>query len=236
MTTNNQTALLPRHSAEYGPRHLRVPAALYVAAIALTQLALLVSATLISGTQWFLWHDQAPVQLAAGYSQRAGRLDCQILIWGDSSTMTGLNPAVIQGMTGLKTCNVAEIYPLQQVVGSAVPLDAYLRKNAPPRFLVASWTSAAYWARVPAWSTTDTINGTLYGLDYLERRKFLWEALKRPASLFSFDAWVLHALAVDAVKRLTGHFTPLPNVRSQRDEHMGWFQYPGPTQTGCRRV
>ena len=45
------------------------------------------------------------------------------------------DPDLVQRITGLKTCNLAEGVTILWVVGSRFPLDAYLENNKRPRYL-----------------------------------------------------------------------------------------------------
>ena len=61
---------------------------------------------LIGTTSWFRFHDDYPQLLNIGYGSRVQGLDCDIVLYGDSTPLSGLDPAIIQAKTGLKTCNI----------------------------------------------------------------------------------------------------------------------------------
>jgi len=61
--------------------------------------------------------------------------NCQVLIYGDSSVVTGLNPVLVEKSTRLKTCNIAQSQSIVAVLGT-FPVDAYLRENQAPKYLV----------------------------------------------------------------------------------------------------
>jgi hypothetical protein len=69
--------------------------------------------------------------------------DCEILIYGDSSTMTGDDPALIETQTHLKTCNISQTQPTVLVTGM-LPVELYLRHNKLPRFLVIQLAPEAF--------------------------------------------------------------------------------------------
>ena len=61
--------------------------------------------------------------------------DCDVLIYGDSSTMSGDDPDIIEARTHLKTCNIAQTQPVVLNSGT-LPIDIFLRKNRAPKYLV----------------------------------------------------------------------------------------------------
>lgn len=96
---------------------------------------LLAAALLILPSQWFALRSQNAYLINLGYGARLRGEDCQILIYGDSSAMVGVNPSIIQARTGLSACNIAEFQPMTALNGTVI-LDTYLDHNKPPRFLI----------------------------------------------------------------------------------------------------
>jgi hypothetical protein len=96
---------------------------------------LLAAAVLILPSQWFALRSQNAYLINLAYGATLRSEDCQILIYGDSSAMVGINPSIIRARTGLSTCNIAEFQPMTSLNGTIV-LDTYLEHNKPPRFLV----------------------------------------------------------------------------------------------------
>lgn len=60
------------------------------------QLVVFVGVLLLTPTWWFLTHDNYPGVVQAGYGSRLTHADCEIVLYGDSSALTALDPAVIQ--------------------------------------------------------------------------------------------------------------------------------------------
>jgi hypothetical protein len=71
---------------------------------------------------------------------------CEVLIYGDSSAMTGVDPRVIKADTGLTTCNVAATWPIVSLLGT-MPIDAFLEHNPPPKFLVIQLAPRTFYMR-----------------------------------------------------------------------------------------
>src|SRR5579859_3101721 len=58
--------------------------------------------------------------------------DCDVLIFGDSTAMTGINPDVVESNTGFKTCNIAVTNAVLAVTDN-LTLNHYLAHNAKPK-------------------------------------------------------------------------------------------------------
>jgi hypothetical protein len=70
-----------------------------------------------------------------GYGLRLRNADCQVLIYGDSSAMVGVDPATLEADTGLSACNIADFAGMMRLNGTMV-LDDYLAHNRRPEYLV----------------------------------------------------------------------------------------------------
>jgi hypothetical protein len=217
------------------PAISRTAAGWYIAGFIAVQVLVLLLTFMIPSTQWFLWHDHYPGLRNMGYSQRVGRIGCQILIYGDSSSVTGMDPAVVQAMTGLKTCNVSEGTTVQEVVGSDVPLQAYLQHNASPRFLLGTWTPSIFRPHIASFDTY-TPEGAVYAMQFGERRQLLLFLLRHPNNMVKYSIWVLQSLADGVVDELNGKARHQIDARAQRSAHMGQWPYPLPPETHCVRT
>jgi hypothetical protein len=96
---------------------------------------LLMAALIIVPSRWFALHSQNSYLVNVGYGAKLYGENCQVVIYGDSSAMVGIDPSLIRARTGLSTCNIAEFQPMTMLNGTML-LDMYLAHNAPPRFLV----------------------------------------------------------------------------------------------------
>jgi hypothetical protein len=81
---------------------------------------------------------------------------CDVLIDGDSTASTGIDPRVITAQTGLSACNIASTRPIVDAFGTW-PLDTYLQHNAAPRVLVLQFGPelfyrATRWEDIPAYA------------------------------------------------------------------------------------
>ena len=76
-----------------------------------------------------------PYNQVENYAFSLGHEDCEIVIFGDSSAMTGVDPIKIEGMTNHKTCNISQTQPTVVATGT-LTVDLYLKQNTAPRYLV----------------------------------------------------------------------------------------------------
>lgn len=76
-----------------------------------------------------------PYNQVENYPFSLNHKDCEILIYGDSSTMTGVDPVRLETLTHRKACNISQTQPTVLATGT-LPIDLYLKQNALPKYLV----------------------------------------------------------------------------------------------------
>jgi len=206
---------------------------MYVAGFLLAQIAVVVSAIRITGTRWFLMHDNYPGLRVLGYSNWAGPLNCDVVLYGDSSALSALDPKVIEQVTGLKACNISEGVAVHVVAGSDAPLRSYLARNPPPRFLLSMWTPSDFRPDRPAFSA-DTPEGIVYLAQFEGMGAVGREFAHNPLSLPTYAAWTLHAVADGVVAHVNGPEKDF-EVHAQRTSEQGQWLFPLPAQTKCVR-
>ncbi len=74
------------------------------------------------------WH-------AMDYHAHMRGQNCDVVIFGDSTAATGIDPLIIEQYTGLKTCNLALPYMALATTGTTV-LDQYLKFNSAPKLII----------------------------------------------------------------------------------------------------
>ena len=210
---------------------------LYVTGFVSVQVVFLGLALFLASTPWFLTHDAYPGMYQTGYSLRLKHADCDIVIYGDSSTLTGLDPDIIQGITGLTTCNLAEGVTIQGVVGSLFPLDTYLENNKRPRYLLTMYTPSLFRPSVDRFTEYQP-EGVLYLLQYDRTREMLHGLLQRRKWLVDFDLWAGRGILKDLANRyIPGVNTKVPvDTRAQRDSRHGIWSFPESPETNCVRT
>jgi hypothetical protein len=225
-----------RHEPVARPWKLR----LYVTALLLAPVVMLAGTVLWMMLPAYRLHAQYAYLADTGYGMRLRGADCDVVVYGDSTAMTGVEPHVIEQRTGLKTCNIAEVAGVQVVDGMMV-LDTYLRHNRPPQFIVFQYAPENL---NPAknWNEVSTFEGVFLRLQYRPDAAFWREMLRHPDELIG-DAelgfrtgveWLfkprLPAAVLDA--RDTSHgrlpergpaFTSCPGIVSLRAPDLAWL-------------
>jgi hypothetical protein len=109
----------------------------------------------------------------------ARNVPCEVLVYGDSTAITGVDPAVIQWLTGLRTCNIAQTKGVLVVLGTS-GLDIFLKHNPRPRYLVLQFSGADFY-QPRNWSdTTAYMEGVVPLLRYFPARAFLAAVARHP--------------------------------------------------------
>jgi hypothetical protein len=137
-----------------------------------------------------------PFLLNPDYAFSLKQVDCEVLIYGDSTALTGLDPSVVARATGLKTCNIAQARSVVEILGM-LALDTYLKNNAPPRFIVMQFAP----------ETLSRSRSNFFwpeGLTLLLREKSLLEALptfvRHPVEAYHFSIWAIKARIAAVLK------------------------------------
>jgi hypothetical protein len=209
----------------------------YVVGFVAVQVFFLLFTLVLASTPWFMTHDAYPGMLQSGYSIRLKHADCDVVLYGDSSALTGLDPDIVQKVTGLKTCNLSEGATIQGVVGSRFPLDVYLENNKRPRYLLGMYTPSLFRPYVEQFTDYQP-EGVLYLLQYDRSHEMMRELLGRRDYLLKFDLWAGHQMIREFLNRYTPgrNAMALVDTRAQRDSRNGIWPYPLPPETQCVRT
>jgi hypothetical protein len=210
--------------------------AAYLAILFLVPLLLLSLAFCIATTDWFFYHDNYFALRNIGYSLTLHHADCRVVLTGDSSALTGLDPATVTRLTGLRACNLAEGVTVTAVTGS-YPLDAYLQRNAPPKYIVFMLTPSMFRPSSSWHDTSSYYEGILYLLRFERNNGGLKTVLSHPIEALSFSAWAAHGIFADAFSRLTDphKYDGLEDPALRRQRHNGLFTFYSGPETSCFR-
>ena len=77
----------------------------------------------------------SPFSRVMDYPFELQHVDCEIVVFGDSSALTSEDPRVLEAQTRLKTCNIAQPAPNLAITGTLV-VDEYLKRNQAPKVLL----------------------------------------------------------------------------------------------------
>lgn len=189
----------------------------------------------VGSTEWFLLHDAYPGARVMGYGEQLHDKNCQILLYGDSTALTELDPSIISARTGLTACNISEGAPVQEISGSNFVLDEYLRHNARPLYLVSAWSATWFRPETPR-DSGYAPEGVIYAMHYDHSGFGLF--LLHPQHLISFIGWVAKRLVADIDERLSGEHARVwaHDERASRAQRLGIWTYRSPPETSCTRV
>jgi hypothetical protein len=158
--------------------------------------------------------------------------DCDVLIYGDSTAMTGIDPEVVSRNTGFKTCNIAVTNAVLAVTGN-LTLDHYLQQNARPKVLVIQLSPDDFQQENRVWKHTIYAEGLLEQLRHgspEESRRIL---LGHPHEAVSFAGYAAGFSAYYAIKDLWFRTTHLRPEEDQVQVRNGFFTPPAPPRTYC---
>lgn len=166
----------------------------YCITIALVPVIAVVCSVLIARSSWYLRHQRNSYLAISDYPFSLINRNCDVIIYGDSSALTGASPLVIEAATGLRTCNIAQPNTTLAIAGTFA-LDSYLQNNSRPKFLIFQFTA-------PDFSPMNS-NGRLYeeGALQLIRHKLDLQTFQlfamHPMQALEFSEFILRTALLD---------------------------------------
>ncbi|GAC1417319.1 MAG: hypothetical protein NVSMB62_07920 [Acidobacteriaceae bacterium] len=159
--------------------------------------------------------------------------NCDVLIYGDSTAMTGINPEVIERNTGLKTCNIAVTNSVLAVAGN-LTLDRYLDHNTRPRVLLIQLSPDGFQPESYSWRQTVYAEGLVellrHGSPAASRRVLL----THPQESIAFAGYAAGFAAYAVLKEVVFHTTHLRATEDTVPIRNGFFTPPAPPSTSCK--
>ncbi len=158
--------------------------------------------------------------------------DCDVLVFGDSTAMTGIDPDVIERNTGFKTCNIAVTNAVLAVTHN-LTLNRYLAHNGRPRVLLVQLSPDGFQPESNAWSQTVYPEGLLELLRHGTPAESRHMLLTHPQQAIAFAGYAAGFTLYAGVKDIWFHVT---NRRPEEDAvtiHNGFFTPPSPPSTSC---
>ena len=207
---------------------------LYTLGFVCVQMLGLAAVLLLTTTQWFLKHDGYPGLQMTGYSLRLRDVNCDVVLYGDSSALTGLDPHIVQQITGLKTCNISEGTTIQNIVGM-FPIDEYLKHNRRPAFILATYTPSIFDPLQRPFQQYQ-VEGMTYAFEYARSPTFYRGLLYHKRWLLNYTLWAGRSIIDDTFNRLFHRSSLHVDPREQRRSRDGIWPYPLPTETHCVRT
>lgn len=161
--------------------------------------------------------------------------DCDVLIFGDSTAMTGINPELVERNTGFRTCNISVTNAVLAVTRN-LTLDQYLAHNVAPRVLLIQLSPDGFQPDASVWEHTVYPEGLLELLRHgspAEVRKVLLAHPQQAIAFAGYSAgFTLYAGIKEAWFQLTSR-RPEEDLITVRN---GFFTPPAPASTSCIRV
>ncbi|HEY4381105.1 MAG TPA: hypothetical protein VGN01_12220 [Acidobacteriaceae bacterium] len=158
--------------------------------------------------------------------------DCDVLIFGDSTAMTGIDPDVVERNTGFKTCNIAVTNSVLAVTHN-LTLNRYLDNNAKPRVLLVQLSPDGFQPESTGWRQTVYPEGMLELLRHGNRAESRRVLLTHPQEAIAFAGYAAGFSLYSVGKDIWFHVT---NMRPEEDTvtiHNGFFTPPSPASTSC---
>ena len=112
-----------------------------------------------------------------------------VVIFGDSTGLTGVRPDVIESRTGLKACNLSQAVGSFIMTGCTLTLDRYLASNKQPEFIVLHLATFNLAPR--PWDHLDHVEGMLSLLRNRPDRQTAEIFLHHPFWSLQFSSYVL---------------------------------------------
>jgi hypothetical protein len=200
----------------------------YIAPLIAVPLLIFVAAILIVPTDWFADRSGNIFIDTLGYGAALHNANCEIAVYGDSTAMLGINPAVVRHLTGLSTCNIAEVAGVN-VVNGTMPLDQFIEHNPRPRFIVFLFAPEGLNQESQRHNPeVTTFEGVTYRFRQPHRLAGLIAMMRHPEDLFS---WAEHGVRMSISDINT---KPLPpETKSLRFRTLGQTPFNNPPLTSC---
>ena len=158
--------------------------------------------------------------------------NCDVLVYGDSTAMTGINPEVVNRQTGFKTCNISVTNAVLAVTGN-LTLDHYLEQNAHPKVLIVQLSPDDFQQENRVWKQTIYAEGLLELLRHGSPEEGRRVLLTHPHEAVAFAGYAAGFTAYYAIKDVWFHTTRLRSEEDRIKVHNGFFTPPSPARTYC---
>ena len=158
--------------------------------------------------------------------------ECDVLVYGDSTAMTGIDPDLVEGRTGFRTCNIAVTNAVLAVTND-LTLSAYLAHNAKPRVLLVQLSPDHFRPENHAWQKTIYAEGLLELLRHTEPSQARRVLLTHPQEAIAFAGYSAGFTAWYALKDIWFHTTHLRPEEDMVTVRNGFFTPPSPARTQC---
>lgn len=172
--------------------------------LALLPLAAMLGAVGLAKSDWLMRRGMpAYLQMMDAEWGIRGR-SCEVLVFGDSTALTGMMPWVIEQESGRTTCSVAMTKGTVGVMGTT-SLERYLENNPAPQVLILAFAPED-WRHFGAWGEVAYVEGALQLVRHGTARQYVTALVTHPSEAFGFATFIYKA----ALGVLDGH----PSIQS----------------------
>jgi hypothetical protein len=158
--------------------------------------------------------------------------NCDVLVYGDSTAMTGIDPDVVDRATGFHTCNIAVTNAVLAVTGN-LTLDHFLQQNARPKMLIVQLSPDDFQRDARAWNHTIYAEGLLELLRHGSPEESRHVLFTHPHEAISFAGYAAGFSAYYAIKDVWYRTTHIRPEEDQVRVRNGFFTPPSPARTYC---
>ncbi len=213
-----------------GPRRLS-PVGYCLLLVLLPLLA--IPALIALGRSDFFLHHGASVWVQANDKVFDTRQrQCDVLIYGDSTAMTGIDPDRVEEQTGFRTCNIAVTNAVLAVTGN-LTLDHFLANNPKPKVLLIQLSPDGFQPESSVWKHTVYAEGMLELLRHGQPAATRRLLITHPAESVAFAGYAAGYTAWYGIKSVWYHATSLRPEEDTLTVRNGFFTLPSPARTSC---
>ena len=192
----------------------------------------------IAPSQWLSNRIQDPFLDDVGYGATLHNVNCELVIYGDSSAEVGLDAVALQQRTGMSTCNLAEPASMTVLNGTTI-LDRYLAQNSPPRVLVFFFAPEHLNPHPPN-TSVGAFEAITYRMNQPDKLAYMASMWREPLLLFTWASFAdERAARIIAAQMLTVlHVRPRVSGydRHSRLERQGSLTLPGFVTGDCQTM
>ena len=205
---------------------------IYIALAILLPLLAVPFGILLGKSDFFLYHGASLWARTNDAIFRMHDRSCDVLVFGDSTAMTGIDPAVLEHQTGLAACNIAVTNSVLAVTAD-LPLDFFLAHNHRPRFLVIQLSPESFQVRRDPWGRTIYMEGLLEMLRWGDPHAARHMLLTHPRETLAFAGYSAGYSAFYVIRKAGRWFTRTPVGEDRIVVRNGFFTPPVPPRTSC---
>ena len=158
--------------------------------------------------------------------------ECDVLVYGDSTAMTGIDPDLVESNTGFRTCNIAVTNAVLAVTNN-LTLDHFLAHNAKPRVILVQLSPDGFQSENHVWRQTIYAEGLLELLRHGRPGEARGVLLSHPQESISFAGYAAGFSAWYGIKDVWFHATHLRPEEDTVQVRNGFFTPPSPARTSC---